>query len=111
MDEVIVYNWRLNADILTKLTSSYPLLATNSPFFGPEHNPKMFMLRLNYNSLSLELGNFHTPVKIKSFAAKIYSENVSYNYTSTSGLEKKKVVATFPGSVRQVFPGLFLCQN
>ena len=98
MTEEIVHKWQLDSGILTKLTgSSCPLLAANSSF-GPNHNPTMFMLKLYYNSLSLELDNFTTPVKIKSFTVKISGEST---YTSNSRY------ATFPGSVRQLFPGTF----
>ena len=70
MTEEIVHEWELDSGILTKLTgSSCPLLAANSSF-GPNHNPTMFMLKLYYNSLSLELDNFTTPFKIKSFTVK-----------------------------------------
>ena len=94
----IKFEWELGTEILEKL-KSFSLLAADSSFFGPKHNRSMFMLRLYYQSLSLELGNFPNPVKIKSFAAKIYGEH----YTLFDADDSDPNV--FHGSVRQIFPG------
>ena len=101
MTEKIKYEWELPTLILSNLNSSFPLLAADSPIFGSEQNPKIFILRLYYQSLSLELGDFPTPVKIKSFAAKIYGD---YRKLDSSREDDNE---DFSGSVRQIFPGSF----
>ncbi|KAI2808905.1 hypothetical protein BLOT_000046 [Blomia tropicalis] len=61
---------------------------------------------LYYNSLSLELANSTTPVKIKSFTAKISGESTYISNCRYSG------EVTFPGSVRQLFPEISgLCKK